>query len=502
MCGFAGIIGSPDETQLDSMISRIRHRGPDDRDKLVTADFALGHNRLSIVDLSDKARQPMTNEARDLHLVFNGEIYNHHALKENLSGHCFRSSTDSEVILHLFEDLGPDVVRHLDGMFAIAIYGRGELFLARDPLGIKPLYYGRDSAGNMYFGSEIKAMPENLPRISEFPAGHWYSTTRGLCRYYAVPEGKVSRTDLDSIISEMRGCLERAVEKRLMSDVPLGVFLSGGLDSSLIAAVTTRMVGSRLKSFGVGIKGCADLINARMVADYLGTDHHEFAYDPEDLVEALPTVIYYLESFDPALVRSAIPTFFVSRLAGQHVKVVLSGEGADELFAGYHYLKEFRGRELHEELRHTVKALHNSNLQRVDRMTMANGIEGRVPFLDTSMVRMAMDIDPGLKIAGDQATEKWILRKAAVEYLPPDTVWRTKEKFAIGTGTGQVLEQLAESTVSDTEFEAERDIPGGFVLKSKEELMYYRIFRDHFDREDVIREMGRSRSLNPGQRYH
>lgn len=520
MCGFAGMVGKPQEGLIDSMLEVMRHRGPDDRGKASNATAVIGHNRLSIIDLAG-GKQPITNESGDLTLVANGEIYNFRSLKQGLRGHRWKTGSDSEVILHLYEEVGPDCVRRLDGMFVFAILGRGSFFLARDPLGIKPLYYGLDESGNFCFASEIKGLVRVTRHVHEFPPGHFYHSAKGFVRYYRVPGGTQERTDVEGILNDLALELEAAVEKRLMADVPVGVFLSGGLDSSLIAAIASKKCGGRLKSFAVGTEGSSDLLWARRAADYLGTDHHELVYRRDQIIDLLDTTIYNLESFDPALVRSAVPTFLVSRLARQHVTVVLSGEGADELFAGYHYLKRFRTPlDLHRELHRITSALHNTNLQRLDRQTMANSIEGRVPFLDVRMVRLAMNISPKIKMGPDsevaarwegrtgwsnppgRAVEKWLLRNLAERYLPTEVAWRKKEKFAIGTGTGEILENYAEKKISDEEYRFERITPEGHEIKSKEELLYYRIFRKYYGYESVVREMGRSRSLNPEQMYH
>lgn len=517
MCGIAGIIGRTDAAVLDGMLQRIRRRGPDDRGMMLEDGITLGHNRLSIIDVNERGRQPLSNEDGKVWLVFNGEIYNYKELRASLKEtHTFRTETDSEVLVHLYEEKGPDMVHDLDGMFAFLLYDAriGRVFMARDPLGIKPLYYLRDERGHTLFASEIKALTPYGATVCEFPNGTWYQSGHGKETFWSLPKRGTQITDEHEAIDLIIRHLEQAVQKRLVADVPLGVFLSGGLDSSLISSITKRMVGGRLKSFATGMVGCADLTYARAVADYLETEHHEVAFSRADLIRALPEVIYNLESFDPALVRSAIPTYFVSRLARQHVTVVLSGEGADELFAGYHYLKEYSGRpdDLDAELRSITAGLHNTNLQRVDRQTMAVGLEGRVPFLDKALVAAAFRIHPHLKLRKDGVrakemgqsspwVEKWILRRAAEKYLPTDVVWRTKAKFAVGTGTGEVLEAYAGEQISDADYKRERMLPNGEIIASKEELLYWRIFRESFGSDHIIAHMGRSRSLNEGTRY-
>jgi asparagine synthase (glutamine-hydrolysing) len=533
MCGIAGIIGRADAAATERMLADLRLRGPDDRGVMLEDGISLGHSRLSIIDLSERGRQPLSNEDGTLWLVFNGEIYNFRELRAHLSGlHRFRTATDSEVLLHLYEEKGPAMVRDLDGMFAFVLYDLQSrvAFLARDPLGIKPLYYLRDAHGDLLFASEIKSLISFGEEVREFPNGT-AATFRvdslkqdldrsidpiqgGALRFWSVPSRAVWTADPTSAVDQIDTLLCGAVRKRLVADVPVGVFLSGGLDSSLIAAIARQLAGERLMSFATGLGGCADLGHARRVADFLGTEHYELPFSPEDLIESLPDVIYRLESFDPALVRSSIPTYFVSKLAARRVKVVLSGEGADELFAGYQYLKEYAGdpAELDRELREITSDLHNTNLQRVDRMTMSVGLEGRVPFLDKALVAAAFRMHPDLKLRRDPQraaamgyaapwVEKWILRRVAERWLPDEVAWRRKEKFAIGTGTGAILEAYAESQVSDADLARERSLPDGRAVHSKEELLYWRIFRTWYGTPAVTAQVGRSRSLNPGQRY-
>jgi asparagine synthase (glutamine-hydrolysing) len=495
MCGIAGTIGLKDDKPLIQMLNAQKHRGPDGRDILRRADynFFLGHDRLAIVDVKG-GMQPIPNEDKTLWVVVNGEIYNHHEIRERLRGrHTFRTKSDSEVVVHLFEEEGPDLVRDLDGMFAIALWGEGtSLFLARDPVGIKPLYYGYDAGGHFYFSSEIKALAPKVLAVTELLNGHYLVYGGHPVQYYSVPLPRPEIMYEEEAISAIDQQLHKAVQKRLMADVPLGVFLSGGLDSSLIAAITKELVRGELHSFSVGFEGSSDIENARTVAKYLGTIHHEQVLTPSGIMAALPEVIVALESFDPALVRSAIPTFFVSQLAAKHVKVALSGEGADELFAGYEYLQGYvpDWDALSQELHFITRNLHNSNLQRVDRMTMAHGLEGRVPFLDVDLIDLAFRIDPTLKWREDG---KWILRKVGEKYLPKSIAWRKKEKFALGTGIGPLLEKYAADHVSDNFSNSMKGSKNS--VSKKEEYLYWMYFKDRYGREDIVQAMGRSRSL-------
>ena len=502
MCGIAGFNGKYNKDTITRMLDAEKHRGPDGRKIWISPDkgTTLGHVRLAIIDV-EGGKQPISNEDESLWAIVNGEIYNFQSIRQKLeSRHRFRTNSDSEVVIHLFEEKGSEMIHDLDGMFAIVIWGKEHgLFFARDPLGIKPLYFGYDKDDCFYFASEIKSVVSEIPELKEFPNGHFMFLGEDPEKYYEVPLPEETICDEKRAIDTVDQSLVRSVKKRLMSDVPLGVFLSGGLDSSLISAIVRQNVDGELHSFSVGLEGSPDIENARDVAKYLGTIHHERLLMSEDIYPIIPNVIRALESCDPALVRSAVPTYFVSELASKYVKVILSGEGADELFAGYHYLRDFEDdtEKLSNELRYITAALHNSNLQRVDRMTMAHGLEGRVPFLDTELVNLSFAISSKLKRRG---IEKWLLRKVANRYLSESIVWRKKEKFAIGTGIGPVLERYAEIMISDEELKNERSLTGK-PFKSKEELLYWEFFKKYYGREDVLRTMGRSRSLDPGQQW-
>jgi len=495
MCGIAGTIGLKDDRALIRMLDAQKHRGPDGRDILRRPDckFFLGHDRLAIIDV-EGGKQPIPNEDKTLWVVVNGEIYNHREIRDRLNGrHTFRTESDSEVVLHLFEEEGPELVHHLTGMFAIAVWGeRAGLYLARDPVGIKPLYYGCDVGGNFYFSSEIKALAPEVLSVTELLNGHYLVHGGRPVQYYSIPPPRPEITNEEDAIHAIDRLLHKAVQKRLMADVPLGVFLSGGLDSSLIAAITRGFVTGELHSFSVGLEGSPDIENARMVAQYLGTTHHEHVLTPSKIMAVLPEVVVALESFDPALVRSAIPTFFVSQLAAKHVKVALSGEGADEVFAGYEYLQAYvpDWDALSKELHLITRSLHNSNLQRVDRMTMVHGLEGRVPFLDVDLIDLAFRIHPALKW---QEGGKWVLRKVGEKYLPASIAWRRKEKFATGTGIGPLLGKYAADHVSDDFVDSMKGLK--YQVSSKEEYLYWTYFKDRYGREDIVQAMGRSRSL-------
>lgn len=352
------------------------------------------------------------------------------------------------------------------------------------------------------FASEIKAFEEKWRHlVEEFPPGHYWTPTAGLVAYAQVPAPKApeqistGQQPTVQLLSAIRQTLTQAVELRMMADVPVGVFLSGGLDSSLIAALASRLAtrkGHRIQSFAVGLHGSSDLIAARKVADFLGTDHHERVYTPDEAVAIVPEVIAMMESFDPSLVQSAVANYIVAKLAAEHVKVVLTGEGSDELFAGYKYHKSIPSSPLlHQELVRTVKALHHLNLQRCDRTTMAHGLEARVPFLDLEFIELALSLPLEWKLHGPGQTEKWVLRQAFDGYLPDDILWRDKEQFNEGSGMSSVLRQQLAATIDEHTFHAQRDILDP-PLASREEMVYFRLFNRRYPGLNIAKVAGRS----------
>ncbi len=488
MCGIAGVWGEENPYLVRKMLSKLTHRGPDDEGIHCDHNITLGHTRLSIIDVQ-RGRQPLFNEDKSIVLVCNGEIYNHNALRNELAHHTFQTRSDSEVILHLYEDLGPACVEKLDGMFSFVLCDGADMMVARDPLGIKPLYYS-EHLGRWYFASEIKAVMGLVEDIAEFPNGHYYYSPSGFHRYYSLPRHPPKIADVDEAVVGVRKLFEKAVVKRLMADVPLGVLLSGGLDSSLVSAVASKHK-KNMNSFSVGVEGSADIEAARLMADFLDVNHHEYVYTIDEMLDILPTVIYYLESYDAPLVRSAIPTYFVSRLARRYVKVILSGEGSDELFSGYHYYKKCPEDLLHDELVRSVDGLHNINLQRLDRLSMAHSLEARVPFLDIDFVEYALQLSASLKIDRQTGTEKWILRKAFEGVLPDEIVWRVKTQFAKGCGSAGLIENHVENLISDREYRETLEMDPHCRARSKEELFYYRMFKEHFGNESVVKSVGR-----------
>ncbi len=485
MCGITGIWGTTDTELVAEMMRRLVHRGPDAHGMFRAPRGTLGHRRLSIMD-PEGGDQPILSGDGKRAIVGNGEIYNFPTLRPQLAKrHTLRTRSDTESALHLYEQCAQDAATKLDGMFAFALADGDDLYVARDPIGIKPLYFGRRGQDRV-FASELKALAGVATDVREFPPGTWFHSRLGSRRYYQVPHVEVEDRPLDEHLRRVRATLERSVIKRLMSDVPVGAFLSGGLDSSLIAAIAKRELG-RLHTFSVGVEGSRDLAAARVVADHIGSDHHEYVFTRQEVLEALPQIVFHLESFDQDLVRSAIPCYFTSRLASQYVKVILTGEGADELFAGYAYYRQTDyGDRLNDELRRSVASLHNVNLQRVDRLTMAHSLEGRVPFLDTDMIELAQTVPGPCKLFDDgtgRVVEKWILRKACEDLLPDEIVWRGKEQFDEGSGT---VDLLATGLERFGPCDDPAAFPASAQLRSHEERVYYKLLHEAYDGSDVI----------------
>lgn len=460
MCGFVCLWNLGDEALASRMIEKVAHRGPDAVQviRVENAPVIMAHCRLSIIGTEDGA-QPIY-QGKDI-LVVNGEIYNYADLRAILGESAFETQSDSETILHLFRSGMLRWVTRLDGMFAFVLATPERIIAARDPLGIKPLYMARLGAG-LAFASELKAFDGiGVESVEAIPPGGLFDSLHGQRRWYRTPHGAAEAEagiDEEAVWRELRLVLEEAVHKWMVADVEVGSFLSGGLDSSIIAALAMQASPRRLKTFSVGIAGSPDLVAARRVADHIGSEHFERTFTAEEVAEVLPHVIYHLESADVDLVRSAVPNHFAAKLARQHVKAVLTGEGADELFAGYAYHHAYvdQPRQLADELTRSLGTMHNINLQRVDRITMAESLEARTPFLDRELIDFAQSIpatlklrrtDPSAPDSTGPTTEKWILRKACGDLLPHDLVWRKKAQFDEGSGTvdalGEALRILA-----------------------------------------------------------
>lgn len=497
MCGIVGTFPNSNHVVVRNGIQILKHRGPDADALMETSSGTLGHTRLSIIDV-EQGHQPMQRD--NYSIVFNGEIYNYQYLRGLVS---FESETDSdtEVVLQLYKLLGPDFVSLLDGMFAFAITDGDSIFLARDPLGIKPLYYVT-SRDTLSFASEIKALLSISATINEFPAGHWWHSNQGLHPYYqlmgeTIFDSGAAQPPSENDFDVIRENLKFAVEKRMIADpgVPVGVSLSGGLDSSIVA-VLAKEFKEDLNTFVVGVSGSEDLRTSQEVADYLGTTHHHYEYSFEEMLDVLPKVIYHLESFDAALIRSAIPNYFLAKLASEHVKVILTGEGADELYAGYDYLEDVDDPEhLQNELQIITGNLHNTNLQRADRMSMAHGLEARVPFLDKEFVDFSLALPPEWKLRHNGRTEKELLRKAFEGHLPLEIINRPKQKFSDGAGSIDMLAEFVNEHISDDEFMNAQMKYKNANLRSKEEMYYFDIFKEQFGDSLPPQHVGRTRSV-------
>jgi asparagine synthase (glutamine-hydrolysing) len=502
MSGIVAACGPFDPRLGARMLERLAHRGPDGEGTRQAGRAWLGHRRLAVVDPAGGA-QPLSNERGDLWLVGDGEVYNHRRLRAEVGEDAFRTGSDHEVALYLFERDGLEGLGRLWGTFAFALAGHDGRFAAvRDPLGVAPLYWARRD-GTVLFASELKAFDEDWRGdVEAFPTGCAWTPEDGARAAGGVPSGRPmllrSRApdeDPPGWVSEaIRDSVVHAVEEALVADVPVGAFLSGGLDSSVICAVAARHErrrGRTFKSFAAGLGGSPDLVAARRVAEHVGCEHRERVYTAEEAVDLVPEVIGLLESFEPTLLHSAVPNHLVATLARDHVKAVLIGEGADELFAGYsHYAELETGDDLHDELLEAVRGAHNLGLQRVDRVTSANGLEARIPFLDLDVVELALALPAEWKLTRANRPEKWLLRRAFEGWLPDDLLWRGKEQFGQGTGMGDVLRERFGDTVSESDLERDRhavDPP----LRTREELAYYRIFAERLRGVDASKTLGR-----------
>ena len=501
MCGIAGCFGIQDEKTVDRMLDAMTHRGPDDRGIHKHRCGVFGHTRLSIVDVAG-GHQPILANGGEAGIICNGEIYNFREHRNWLRAkYRFKTKSDSEVALHLYREKGPESVKELDGMFAFAIFDVDNYLLARDPIGIKPLYYGYVDK-RLYFASELGAMSlAGVELVHEFPAGHYYTPKEGFVQYYSVPEVQEHLiTDFEEASHLIRKTFTRSVQKRLLADkeVHVGSFCSGGLDSSLVAALAAEEI-PHLHTFAVGMRDekgepSDDLKAGRIVAKHIDSTHHELIFTEEEYYEALPKVIQKLESYDPSLVRCAVPCYFTCKLAADHVTVVLTGEGADEIFAGYHYMKRLPLDQVNQEARRNLCSLHNINLQRADRIGMYFSLELRVPFLDVEMIDLAMKIPPDLKIRdykGDRI-EKWILRKAfeGSGYIPDEILWRYKVQYTQGAGCESLGERLAEREMSDAEYRRIKEENPKATINSREAAYYYKIFRQYHPQDSILESVG------------
>lgn len=494
MCGILAIIGKgKDQDVVKELSKRMAHRGPDESDMIITPNgHILSHERLSIIDLHS-GRQPIkgTNSA---YMIHNGEIYNHQELRKDvLKDHTFKTKSDSEVIVHLYEELGYNFCNLLDGDWAFILVDGDDFMAGRDPMGVKPLYYGLDDRGRMYFASEMKAIADECKTFSTFPPGHYYTPKTGFVKYYSPKYEDFIKATNELDLDLIRQTLTSATKKRLMSDVPIGVLLSGGLDSSLTSAIAARLLaesGKKLHSFSIGLDAEApDAKAARKVADYIGTIHHEIHFTIEQGIEILEKLIWHLETYDVTSIRASTPMYFLSKaITDLGIKVVLSGEGADEIFGGYLYFRNApTAEEFQRETIERVQKLFTADLLRADKSTMAHGLETRVPFLDKAFLEMAIQIKPEEKQPKTyNGIEKYILRKAfdtpENPYLPEEVLWRQKEQFSDGVGYNWIdqLIEYCSSKVSDEQLaNADKEFP--YNSPTTKEAYYYRtIFHNYY----------------------
>ena len=523
MCGIAGIFNIRSQSQeLRSkalkMAQKIRHRGPDWSGIYVGGSAILAHERLSIVD-PESGGQPLYSPDGRQVLAVNGEIYNHREIRARYAGkYAFRTGSDCEVILALYKEKGIGFLEELNGIFAFALYDEetDDFLIARDPIGVIPLYIGRDQEGHIYVGSELKALEGFCDEYEPFLPGHYYRGSEGKMKRwykrdwteYSAVKGSdtVPRHATPQETESIRRSLEAAVQRQLMSDVPYGVLLSGGLDSSVISAIAKKYARKRIEtnsqseawwpqlhSFAVGLRGAPDLSKAREVAEYIGTVHHEINYTLQEGLDALRDVIYFIETYDVTTVRASTPMYLLARvIKSLGIKMVLSGEGADEVFGGYLYFhKAPTPQAFHEETVRKLSKLHLYDCLRANKSLSAWGVEGRVPFLDKEFLDVAMSLSPAVKMCPGREVEKRIVREAFEDLLPESVAWRQKEQFSDGVGYSWIdtLKAVTSAAVSDRQMEhaAER-----FPInppQNKEEYYYRCIFEEHFPSRSAARSV-------------
>ena len=517
MCGIVGIFNVKEQSQQMrqkalKMSQKIRHRGPDWSGIYCGGSAILAHERLSIVD-PESGGQPLFSPDHKQVLAVNGEIYNHQEIRRRYAGkYDFQTGSDCEVILALYREKGIDFLEDLSGIFAFALYDQeaDEFLIARDPIGVIPLYIGCDADGKVYVASELKALEGQCEHYEPFLPGHYYwsaerqrvgersSGMPGQKRYYKRDWMEYDAVkDNPASVEAIHDALEGAVKRQLMSDVPYGVLLSGGLDSSVISAIAekysemrieddskTKAYWPRLHSFAVGLKGAPDLAKAKLVADHIGTVHHEINYTIQEGLDAIRDVIYFIETYDVTTVRASTPMYLLARvIKSMGIKMVLSGEGADEIFGGYLYFhKAPTAKDFHEETVRKLSKLHLYDCLRANKSLSAWGVEGRVPFLDKEFLDVAMRTNPEAKMCPGKTVEKKIVREAFADMLPEAVVWRQKEQFSDGVGYSWIdtLKQITAEAVTDEQMAhaAER-----FPInppKNKEEYYYRSIFAEHF----------------------
>ncbi len=515
MCGIVSIFNIKEQTKplrdkALAMAKKIRHRGPDWSGIYCGRTAILAHERLSIVD-PQSGKQPLFSPDHKQILAVNGEIYNHLDIRKRYAGkYQFQTGSDCEVILALYRDKGIHFLEELNGIFAFALYDEEQdtFLIARDPIGVIPLYIGYDADGKVYCASELKALEGFCDRYEPFLPGHYYDSKEGkMTRWYTRDWMSYDAVkDNPASVEELREALEAAVRRQLMSDVPYGVLLSGGLDSSVISAVAKKYASHRvesngkqeawwpqLHSFAVGLKGAPDLAKAREVADHIGTVHHEINYTIQEGLDAVRDVIYFIETYDVTTVRASTPMYLLARvIKSMGIKMVLSGEGADEVFGGYLYFhKAPDARAFHEETLRKLSKLYLYDCLRANKSLAAWGVEGRVPFLDKEFLDVAMRLNPAAKMCPGKTIEKKIVREAFQDMLPEGVAWRQKEQFSDGVGYSWIdtLKAVTSQAVSDEQMaHAAERFPVNTPM-NKEEYYYRSIFEEYFPSESAARSV-------------
>lgn len=532
MCSIFGILDIQSDAQAYRSLAlkqsqMQRHRGPDWSGIWTSDNAVLVHERLAIVDI-ETGEQPLVNQNNDIALLVNGEIYNHQTLEASeITDYAFQTKSDCEIILALYSQdhqAGVEVhssllerrLNQLEGMFAFILFDQKEdrYLVARDPLGIIPLYYGFDDKQQLYVASELKSLVDVCQQIKPFPPGHYLDSKVGEIRSYYQPDWKDfdKVKDQDASPKVIQQALIESVKKHMMSDVPYGVLLSGGLDSSLISAIAQLNAAKRIEdaqqtpawwpqlhSFAVGLEGSPDLIAAKKVADKIGTIHHEIYFTVQQGLDALADVVYHLETYDVTTIRASTPMFLMARkIKSMGIKMVLSGEGADEIFGGYLYFhKAPDAEEFHKETVRKLERLHQFDCLRANKAMAAWGVETRVPFLDRAFLDTAMNIAPKAKMCGNGKMEKHILREAFEGYLPEEVLWRQKEQFSDGVGYSWIdsIKEFAESSISDIEFaKANSEYPIN-TPDTKEGLLYRRLFHAKFPGDSAAKTVPSGKSI-------
>lgn len=515
MCGIAAIFNIKEQkpelrNKALAMAKKIRHRGPDWSGIYCGKSAILAHERLSIVD-PESGGQPLYSPDRKQILAVNGEIYNHRDIRKQYKDkYEFQTGSDCEVILALYRDKGINFLEDLNGIFAFALYDeeKDEFLIARDPIGVIPLYIGYDKDGKVYCASELKALEGFCDSYEPFLPGHYYSSKEGkMTRWYTRDWFEYDAVkDNPASVQELHDALEAAVKRQLMSDVPYGVLLSGGLDSSVISAIAKKYAARRIESdgkkdawwpqlhsFAIGLKGAPDLVKAREVAQHIGTIHHEINYTIQEGLDAVRDVIYYIETYDVTTVRASTPMYLLARvIKSMGIKMVLSGEGADEVFGGYLYFhKAPNARAFHEETVRKLSKLYLYDCLRANKSLAAWGVEGRVPFLDKEFLDVAMRLNPEAKMCPGKTIEKKIVREAFADLLPASVAWRQKEQFSDGVGYSWIdtLKEITSQQVSDEDMAHAAERFPINTPRNKEEYYYRTIFEEYFPSESAAKSV-------------